>query len=136
MSTRSLIGFVQPSGRVVATYCHYDGYPDGVGAMLDTNYNDAKSAKAVASVGYLSSLEADLALSIKIAANKQKPYRLASAEDFVKKGTEMWTEWGYLWQDGKWFGVKFGGGAGPFLVSAADPEGKLPANFKPIPEMV
>ena len=34
MGTRSFIGIANPKGDYSAIYCHYDGYPDYMGAML------------------------------------------------------------------------------------------------------
>ena len=28
-ATRSMIGIEEPNGKITATYCHYDGYPEG-----------------------------------------------------------------------------------------------------------
>lgn len=39
MSTRSNIGVLQTDGTVHAIYCHYDGYPEGVGATLKEHYS-------------------------------------------------------------------------------------------------
>lgn len=39
MSTRSRIGLVLPDGKVKSVYCHSDGYPEGVGAVLKKCYN-------------------------------------------------------------------------------------------------
>ena len=34
MATRSVIGYMQTDGSYVGCYCHYDGYPGGVGSNL------------------------------------------------------------------------------------------------------
>jgi hypothetical protein len=34
MSTRSYIGIEQEDGRVMYAYCHWDGYPEGVGSSI------------------------------------------------------------------------------------------------------
>ena len=44
-STRSYIGLIDKSGRIKATYVHYDGYVDGVGKTLKKYYNPKKMAK-------------------------------------------------------------------------------------------
>jgi len=47
MGTRSRIGVQLPNGKVKSVYCHWDGYPDGVGADLKnlgfTNVNEVLS---------------------------------------------------------------------------------------------
>jgi hypothetical protein len=40
MSTRSFIGKVQEDGSVRYVYCHHDGYPSHVGAILAKHYVD------------------------------------------------------------------------------------------------
>lgn len=39
MSTRSYIGKKLEDGRVRCIYCHSDGYPEGVGRILQDHYN-------------------------------------------------------------------------------------------------
>lgn len=39
MSTRSIIAKDLNNGKVKYAYCHWDGYPDGVGRVLIENYN-------------------------------------------------------------------------------------------------
>ena len=34
MATRSVIGYMQADGSFIGCYCHYDGYPSGVGSNL------------------------------------------------------------------------------------------------------
>ena len=34
MATRSVIGYIQTDGSFLGCYCHYDGYPSGVGSYL------------------------------------------------------------------------------------------------------
>ena len=34
MATRSVIGYIQEDGSFIGSYCHYDGYPSGVGLNL------------------------------------------------------------------------------------------------------
>lgn len=57
MSTRSLIGYYDGAhDDVVFSYCHYDGYPDGVGKTLVEYYNIPELARKVASLHGFSSL--------------------------------------------------------------------------------
>ncbi len=51
MSTRSCIGYVNESGKVVSIYCHYDGYPEGVGKILMDHYNTLESVKELVAGG-------------------------------------------------------------------------------------
>lgn len=54
MGTRSAIG-MQFGDIVKAVYCHWDGYPEYVGAVLHKHYNRTKTAHLL-SLGNLSSL--------------------------------------------------------------------------------
>lgn len=54
MSTNSAIGVVV-NGKIKACYCHWDGYPEGVGKVL-LNHYDQKKAEELVSLGDISSL--------------------------------------------------------------------------------
>lgn len=56
MATRSTIGIRQADGTIKAIYCHWDGYPAGVGAGLSQNYNSKEQAEALIALGGFSSL--------------------------------------------------------------------------------
>lgn len=56
MSTRSMIGMQNEDGSVTAIYCHFDGYPEGVGAMLVKYYSDPAKIRELLALGNLSSL--------------------------------------------------------------------------------
>jgi hypothetical protein len=44
MATRSVIGYMQADGSYIGCYCHYDGYPSGVGLnLLMMNPEDIKT---------------------------------------------------------------------------------------------
>jgi len=43
MSTHSFIGYENPGGTITFAYCHFDGYPEGVGAdIINVKYAEAK----------------------------------------------------------------------------------------------
>jgi hypothetical protein len=56
MATRSYIGVRNLDASVDYIYCHFDGYPDGVGATLITHYADMDKVNALLKLGDLSSL--------------------------------------------------------------------------------
>ena len=56
MGTRSNIGARQENGTIKAIYCHWDGYPEGVGAVLTEHYNDPAKVKALLNLGDFSSI--------------------------------------------------------------------------------
>lgn len=56
MSTRSRIGMKMPDGTIKSIYCHWDGYPEGVGKVLEKYYNDPKKIEELLDLGDISSL--------------------------------------------------------------------------------
>ena len=47
MATRARIGIQQKSGRIIASYQHWDGYPGGLGFNLIENWEDPKKVISV-----------------------------------------------------------------------------------------
>ena len=56
MATRSRIGLMLEDGSIKHSYCHFDGYPKGVGHTLVENYSDIDRAKELLSFGDMSYL--------------------------------------------------------------------------------
>lgn len=57
MSTHSAIIMKRPDGIFAGIYCHFDGYPEGVGMMLRDHYQDANKVAALIQLGDISSLD-------------------------------------------------------------------------------
>lgn len=58
MSTRSAIAWYDPALKTgMSVYCHFDGYPAGVGRTLMDYYNDESRVKSLVSLGNLSYVE-------------------------------------------------------------------------------
>lgn len=55
MSTRSYIGIADDAG-IHFIYCHFDGYPGGVGKNLLNHYNSKEKAEELISLGAISYL--------------------------------------------------------------------------------
>ena len=51
MSTRARIGIQQKSGRIIASYQHWDGYTGGLGYNLIENWNDPKKVTEAIKLG-------------------------------------------------------------------------------------
>lgn len=60
MSTRSMIGKENEDGTIRAIYCHYDGYPEGVGQTLADFYTDKDKIDALLNLGNLSVLRQEI----------------------------------------------------------------------------
>lgn len=56
MATRSFIGKRLPNGKIIGVYCHYDGYPTGVGRTLKEHYTDPAKVDSLIALGALSYL--------------------------------------------------------------------------------
>lgn len=55
MSTRSMIGKLE-DGKIKAIYCHFDGYPEGVGKKLKELYMDKSKIDDLLALGDISFL--------------------------------------------------------------------------------
>ena len=51
MATRARIGIMQKSGRIIAAYQHWDGYPGGLGYNLCEHWEDAKKVTDAIKLG-------------------------------------------------------------------------------------
>jgi hypothetical protein len=60
MSTRSGIGIEKEDGTVVGVYCHSDGYPTGVGMILQEHYREPTKLSSLVALGDISSLDQDI----------------------------------------------------------------------------
>lgn len=60
MATRSTIAMEQPDGRVMQIYCHWDGYLDHNGEILQTHYRDRAKVLALMMLGSISSLRPEI----------------------------------------------------------------------------
>lgn len=60
MATRSTIALENADGTILQIYCHWDGYPTGVGATLEKHYNTPDKIKALLALGSVSILDASI----------------------------------------------------------------------------
>ena len=60
MATRSNIAYKTAEGKIRSIYCHYDGYPAGVGRTLQEHYQQARKIGMLIELGSLSVLGAEL----------------------------------------------------------------------------
>lgn len=149
MGTRSRIGIEDgETGKVRSIYCHWDGYPDGVGQTLLDHYKDRGKVEELIALGDISVLGEEIGEKHDF-NNGTAPYPTwtlaygrdrgekaieakedASADDMYRRVCEGWEEYAYLYRQGIWLVTEVGGGAGPFLVKANDPEGVAPPDWR------
>ena len=105
MGTHAMIGiWDEDTGEVTASYVHYDGYIEGVGAELVENYNNKWRANVVATGGYLSALSENYVDSRNTAVHSDKPVYFSSVEDYFAEGFEYaGAQYLYLWDGEAWF---------------------------------
>lgn len=175
MSTRSRIGIEDgETGKVRSIYCHFDGYPSGVGKTLLEHYRSTAKVEELIALGDISALAPEIgekhdfdyreAFSQKYrpegqlfgtdyaAMGEDPEYKRLSnmvlaygrdrgengvsaaesvdAEAFYALAQEGWEEYCYLYRQGVWLVTEVGGGAGPFLVNATDPNGEAESRWQ------
>lgn len=123
MGTRSFIAVKLPKGYK-AIYCHWDGYPEGVGATLNEHYTDKKKILQLIKLGDISSLKPDIGSKhdfdeqIKTGKDSHPTWTMAYGRDRGEKGvgaksyatldalrkgaSNMGTEYLYIFENGKW----------------------------------
>ena len=60
MATRSVIAKKQDNGQIKASYCHYDGYLEHVGEILNKHYTDKSKIDALLNEGDISCLDKNI----------------------------------------------------------------------------
>ena len=101
MGTRSNIAVEQPNGEVVVAYCHYDGYPEYNGQLLNDHYNTTKKAKDLVNQGYFSSLKKTVAESIEDRVHKDKPFTYPNLDAYLED-VQFDIEWICIYKDNQW----------------------------------
>ena len=131
MGTRSTIAMKKPDGGIIATYCHWDGYPGHNGKVLNENYKDDEKIKQLIALGDISSLRPEVGEKHKFPADHEvtrtaawrqlyddwttayhrdrgepwdtvAPQHFDDAKEWVESMSESWAEWAYLWDGQDW----------------------------------
>ena len=120
MATRSTIGIKTEEGTIRAIYCHWDGYPEGVGVGLVENYNSKEQAEQLIALGGFSSLMETLeetrgGVYMDAHYKPQDPARTFTDEKDWLENFNSGEEYFYLYtegtgwlysQGGNWSGIK------------------------------
>jgi len=59
MSTRSLIGYQAETDKILGAYCHYDGYPEHVGKILQQHHKSYDSMLSLLKRGQIRNFDYD-----------------------------------------------------------------------------
>lgn len=86
MSTRSWVGKIDKFGRYKFIYCHCDGYPEGVGKMLQDHYNTPEKVNALLAIGNVSSIRSTLKETASFSFGEEAFF--SQEKDFADSGVE------------------------------------------------
>ena len=119
MATRSLIAYRTPAGTIRSVYCHYDGYIEHNGRILEEHYGSLDRISRLVSPGCISSLcskkspetenhtfgdpERDCTVFYSWDRNESyednMPSEYSSGDQWLKHAVEF----NYLFEKGQWF---------------------------------
>jgi hypothetical protein len=119
MGTRSFIITPNPKGDYSGIYCHWDGYPAGVGKVLDEHYISKAKIRKLINLGNISSLAEEVEPTaphsfdhkqdgVTVAYGRdrgEKNTGKTTAEnlrDLVEIAADMWCQFIYLHFNGVW----------------------------------
>jgi len=120
MSTRSFIAIKKEDGYE-GIYCHFDGYPEGVGKILYRHYKDEKKVKELIALGNISSLGEEIgnkhdfndrpdnettAYGRDRGEAETKPTFCATKAELKDVASECSCEYLYIFENEKWYMVK------------------------------
>jgi hypothetical protein len=132
MGTRSYIAIANPKGGYSAIYCHWDGYPDYMGAMLRDHYGSKGKSRALIRLGDCSSIKRNLSAvgphtfdapadDVTIAYGRDRGETNCKARNFttVKElaayAADTWAQYVYVFDGKRWHWCECDkAGRGPF----------------------
>ncbi len=126
MGTRSRIAIRNADNTSLSVYCHWDGYPSGVGAKLQKHYETEDKVRALLAGGDFSSLKPDLA-DIEFYSKRRNedpsPAQVSADLDALSALTqETGGEWLYVFTPAGWQCAP--GGVSAFgMPASAKPKG-------------
>jgi len=105
MATRSAIGYKLPTGEVRGIYCHWDGYVENNGKLLQENYQAAYKIAAMVELGDMSALAAEVADCVYYGRDKGESdvatQTYNDVDDYVTHYADG-CEYMYLWNGNEW----------------------------------
>lgn len=117
MSTRSRIGIKNSDGTISSIYCHFDGYPSGVGATLVEHYQSPEKVRQLIGLGDLSYVAPEigekhdfdnptkdwcLAYGRDRGEGCLEPRAHSTERDLINCTTESWGQFAYLFNGNEW----------------------------------
>jgi len=105
MSTRSFIGILNPDATVTGVYCHSDGYPTGVGSLLNKHYatpDDVRDLLALGDLSYLDTTTKKTSAYHRDRGESMEEPIFYSSLDTVGRPNDHAFEWFYVFTPGGW----------------------------------
>jgi hypothetical protein len=104
MATRSRIGIELEDGTVKSIYCHWDGYPEHNGKILNEHYLDRTKVLSLIKLGNISVLDNSISATVAYHRDRGESYTSprvnSDIENFFASDIE---EFGYVFtNDGNW----------------------------------
>ena len=94
-----MIALQKEDGTLEAVYCHYDGYPEGVGKTLKEHYQDPDKVERLIEGGGMSCLAPDVEDCEYYTGwgEKLKIYTAPNTSALAKESKELWCEYLYVY---------------------------------------
>lgn len=102
MATRSTIAVRHADNTVSQIYCHWDGYLEHNGKILQSHYTSLEEAEELVAGGDLSTLDGDHDRCEYYTQRGEdlNIRKFATVEDYIRNRQEE--EYNYLWDQGQW----------------------------------
>lgn len=104
MATRSYIAIKDKDNSYKGIYCHWDGYPSGVGVTLAEHYKLQDKVEELISKGSMSTLKPTIKSS-EFYTDRGEELRVntfSNSDELKVYAKESWCEYLYIFEDGKW----------------------------------
>lgn len=106
MSTHALIFKKDKNGAFNGIYCHNDGYPEYLGALLKRNYKSGRKIDALISEGAASEIKESIETSVFYSRDKQEEKNIFQNLEFDEIfEIEHWQDYIYINMNKKWYFV-------------------------------
>lgn len=104
MATRSFIArYDLDKNEYTAIYCHWDGYPEGVGFTLRDHYTDDFKVQMLVNSNGISSLRENVADCPPVGGRADDPSIIFKHfSQMAEHYRGMWCEYGYVWNNNRW----------------------------------
>ena len=101
MSTRGTIAVRRAAGDYLATYLHFDGYPEHAGRLLEANYLTAEEAETLVAGGDIRCLDPEIG-EAEYYPTETPAAVLPTLESLVDFARNLSVQHLYVFADGEW----------------------------------